>query len=192
MEETFPALGRSGTLATQYPLAMDDLVRRAGLGEVWAFERLYRTHHGHLYALCLRLTGNVQSAEECTQDTFIRAWQSLIRFQARSSFGTWLYRIGVNTVMERYRRELRQSLCLVPFETDEVEQVPSGDAPLGLSCDLDRAILQLPIGARVVFILHDIEGYGHPEIASWLHLAVGTSKAHLHRARRLLRARLGS
>ncbi len=189
MEDTCSPLDSFGNQA-ECRGAQEELVYRARQGDVSSFEKLYRLHIGHVYALCLRLSGEVHSAEECTQEAFIHAWQSMGRFRGEAAFGSWLYRIAVNTVLARYRAELRRSLSFAPADTDEAERVPSSDAPLELALDLDRTIRELPLGARVVFVLHDIEGYGHPEIASMTHLAVGTSKAHLHRARRILRRRL--
>ncbi len=191
MEETLPRMA-STCASADAPDAPDDLVQRAIRGDVTAFETLYRLHVGHVYGLSLRLSGDTHSAEECTQETFVRAWQCLGRFRGEAAFGSWLYRIAVNVMLNRYRREVRRTLLLVSTDTEEMERVPGGNAPLGLALDLEQAILELPLAARMVFVLHEIEGYGHPEIASLMHCATGTSKAHLHRARRRLQARLRS
>lgn len=166
------------------------LVARAREGDARAFEALYRQHVGHVHAVCLRLAGSRALAEECTQDAFVQAWKALSGFRGDSAFGSWLHRIAVNAVLARHRGALRWSAWLRHDAEDALERVAAPEAPPGAALDLDRAIAELPGGAREVFVLHDIEGYKHEEIAGLTGLAVGTCKAHLHRARRLLRARL--
>ena len=158
------------------------LVTSAQSGCLSSFESLYRMHSGRVHGLCLRLTGNPLAAEDLTQETFIRAWRSLGAFRGDSAFGSWLFRIAVNAVAARYRAELRRAAweTKVPARTTQ-----QGDPALRM--DLEDAIGALPPGARAVFVLHDVEGYRHEEIADQLGVAVGTSKAQLHHARRLLR-----
>jgi RNA polymerase sigma-70 factor, ECF subfamily len=159
---------------------------RAQAGDAGAFARLYRDHHRKIYALCLRLTADRGAAEELTQDTFVKAWQRLDSFRGEARFSTWLHRIAVNTAISHRRK--RAWLSLRPAFDDEV---PADLAPPpGLMRDLDRAIARLPPRARHVFVLIDVEGFSHEEAASTLGMAVGTSKAHLHRARELLRGML--
>ena len=167
-----------------------DLIARARAGDGGAFEALYRAHVGRVYALCLRLEADPHRAEERTQDVFVRAWQRLGSYRGESAFGTWLHRLAVNVVLTERRSAWRRGLRIAP-ETD-VEDVPEptsrprSDGGLA-AIDLDRAIAGLPPGARAVFVLHDVEGYQHAEIAQMAGIAEGTSKAQLFRARRLLR-----
>jgi len=159
---------------------------RAQVGDASAFARLYRDHHRRIYALCLRLTADRGAAEELTQDTFVKAWQRLDGFRGEARFSTWLHRIAVNTAISHRRRQAW--LSLRPAFDDDA---PADSAPQpGLTRDLDRAIAKLPTRARHVFVLIDVEGYSHEEASSALGMAVGTSKAHLHRARELLRGML--
>jgi len=165
---------------------------RARDGDMAAFEQLYRRYVGRVHAVCLRLAGNRTLAEECTQDAFVRAWESLAKFRGDSSFGTWVHRIAVNTVLERHRTQLRQAAWISSKDDDILESVPAADSGPEHAMDLDQCIAELPAAARTVFVLFDVEGHTHEEIAEMTGLAVGTSKAHLHRARRMLRARLES
>lgn len=163
------------------------LVVRARDGDVRAFEVLYRRHAGRVHATCKRLAGNTSDADEFTQKAFIQAWESLPRFRGESGFGTWLHRIAVNTVLAHRRRALREAEKL--RLADDGTFTPDGAGP-DAGMDLEHAVAALPDGAREVFVLHDVEGYRHDEIATLAGIAVGTSKAQLHRARRLLRERL--
>jgi RNA polymerase sigma-70 factor (ECF subfamily) len=164
-----------------------ELVRLAQNGGVSAFEELYRANVRRIYALCLRMVADSRRAEELTQDVFVRAWEKLATFKGGSAFSSWLYRLAVNVVLSdqrsRRRRETRTIL------TDNVAwfREPSSEPRPGTGMDLEKAIAALPPKAREIFVLHDIEGYRHDEIAKLTGLAVGTSKAQLHRARRLLR-----
>lgn len=166
------------------------LVARAAAGDVAAFEELYRLNVGRVYALCLRMSGNPALAEELVQETFVRAWQKLGTFRGSSAFSTWLHRVTVNVVLGHQRssdrREARVSGTVEEFIPDHKAR---GSHP-GQAIDLERAISGLPEGARTVFILHDVEGCLHREIARLTGIAVGTSKAQLHRARKLLRKAL--
>lgn len=167
-----------------------DLVRRAQAGDREAFDELYTEHVGRVYAVCLRMTADTVRAEELTQDAFVRAWRTLASFRAESAFSTWLHRVTVNTVlMEARARRRRESRVLAVEEPVLVERATRDPDPEA-GMDLERAIAGLPEGARHVLVLYDIEGYAQQEIAGMLGIAVGTVKAQLHRARRLLRARL--
>jgi RNA polymerase sigma-70 factor, ECF subfamily len=165
------------------------LIARARNGESRAFERLYREHSGRVYGLCLRLTRDVAQAEDCVQETFINAWRALGKFETRSSFGTWLHRIAVNVVLGKRRR------VTPPMES--VDEHPEAldcewvfDTPVEVE-DIENAIGSLPDGARDVLVLCALYGYSHGEAAKMLGVAEGTCKAQLHRARHLLRDRLG-
>ena len=153
-----------------------------------AFESLYRLHVDRVYGLCLRMTGNAAEAEDCTQEAFIQAWRQLDRFRGDSAFGTWLHRIAVNAVLGRMRKSRREQDRL-----RAVAEVDDGPATVGDSGglqDLERAMEELPSGARHVFVLHAVYGYSHDETGEMLGIASGTSKAQLHRARRLLAQQL--
>jgi RNA polymerase sigma-70 factor (ECF subfamily) len=155
-----------------------------------AFRDLYRQHAGRVYALCLRLTGDVRDAEERTQDVFVRLWDKLGSFRGDSAFSSWLHRLAVNVVFNEQRTTSRRERRVTPAADPAVlEKTPRGIVE-GLGIDLERAIAELPDGAREVFVLFDIEGYGHGEIAELTGIAEGTSKAQLFRARRLLREKL--
>ena len=166
------------------------LAARAARGEVGAFEELYRLNAGRIYALCLRMSGNPSLAEELVQETFVRAWQKLGSFRGASAFSTWLHRVAVNVVLG-YQRTTNRREARLPDRLDDA--APERTVPTvhpGETIDLERAIGGLPAGARTVFILHDVEGFRHHEISGLTGIAVGTSKAQLHRARKLLRKAL--
>jgi RNA polymerase sigma-70 factor (ECF subfamily) len=165
------------------------LVERAQRGERRAFESLYREHVGRVYALCLRMSGDADRAEELTQDVFVRAWSRLSSFRGDSAFGTWLHRIAVTAVLQKRRGDKRRELRIETRENLELESAATRERPAE-KLDLERAVAGLPEGARAVFLLHDVQGYKHHEIADMMGLAVGTTKAQLHRARRLLREML--
>jgi RNA polymerase sigma-70 factor (ECF subfamily) len=168
-------------------------VKEAQEGNVAAYEELYRDNVGRVYGLCLRLAGNATLAEELTQDVFVRAWQKIGAFRGDSAFSTWLYPIAVNTALsERRSRARRTSRFLATDDLEafeKPERKPQATPALGL--DIERALDELPEGARAIFVLHDIEGFKHEEIAERTGIATGTSKAQLHRARKLLREALG-
>lgn len=168
----------------------DDLVARAQAGDQTAFRDLYRHHAGRVYALCLRLTGDARDAEERTQDVFVRLWEKLRSFRGESAFSSWLHRLAVNVVLNESRTTGRRERRVMSAEEPDNVVGAQHAAPLHLNIDLERAIAQLPDGAREVFVLFDIEGYGHAEIAELVGIAEGTSKAQLFRARRLLREKL--
>lgn len=168
---------------------VNDTVRRAQDGDQAAFHALYQAHVGRVFALCLRLSGDRGEAEEHTQDVFVRAWQRLGSFRGDSAFSTWLHRLTVNEVLQARRSAGRRSNRLTL--TDDAALLDrAAAAPSPLAGDLEQAIGRLPPGARAVFLLHDVEGYQHDEIARLAGIAEGTSKAQLHRARRLLREHL--
>ena len=178
-------------LATRMQADPSDLIHRAQQGDQAAFEALYRAHVGRVYALCLRLTADRARAEELTQDAFVRAWERLASFRGESAFSSWLYRLTVNVVFLGERTGRRRALRVFTTADPAALERPgdtSGTAAIQL--DLERAIAALPPGARQVFVLHDVEGYRHHEIAELTGIAVGTSKAQLFRARRLLREAL--
>jgi RNA polymerase sigma-70 factor (ECF subfamily) len=167
------------------------LVASAVTGSTRAFEGLYRLHAPRVYALCLRMTGNAATAEDCVQDAFVQAWRNLPRFEARSGFATWLHRIAVNVVLQqaRRRRETLGTEDSIEREVAEVLADPHGADP-GQARDLERAIATLPAGARHVLVLVGMYGHTHEEAGQLLGIAEGTCKAQLHRARTLLAARL--
>jgi RNA polymerase sigma-70 factor (ECF subfamily) len=165
-----------------------DLVRRAQGGDRFAFRRLYEDHVGRVYALCLRLTGDPEDAMERTQDVFVRAWAKLGSFRGEAAFATWLHRLAVNVVLADRRSAGRRDRRVDAAAALGPRSQPAPRA--GLAVDLERAIAALPPGARAVFVLYDVEGYRHEEIAEMTGIAAGTSKAQLHRARKLLREAL--
>ena len=168
-----------------------DSIRRAQAGDVDAFELLYREHSGRVFALCLRLQGGDSAdATELMQDVFIKAWRRLATFRGDSAFSSWLHRMVVNTMLENARSDRRRIARVLPM--DDTSLLPGGARSSGveLKMDMEDAIASLPKGARLAFILHDVEGFQHQEIAEQLSVSVGTVKAQLHRARRLLRERL--
>jgi RNA polymerase sigma-70 factor (ECF subfamily) len=167
-----------------------DLVRRAQAGDQAAFAGLYRAHVGRVYALCLRLEAEVTRAEELTQDVFVRAWERLATFRGESAFGTWLHRLAVNVVLGDRRAAWRRERRVLTTDDAALLDHASAAPSAGAGLDLEQAIAALPPGARAVFVLHEIEGYRHDEIAAMTGIAEGTSKTQLFRARRLLREAL--
>ncbi len=164
-----------------------ELVGAARAGDVAAFERLYRATVGRVYGLCLRMTGSAALAEELTQEVFVRAWRRLATFRGESAFSTWLTRLAVHVVVsDRRTRRARDARFQLAADLEELAGAAPAVRP-GAALDLERAVAALPPQARRVFVLHDVEGWGHAEIAQRTGLAVGTCKAHLHRARKLLR-----
>lgn len=194
----YPTL--QGAVVSEAEIARVDEARwieSARAGEIGAFEELYRQNVGRVYALCLRMSGDAREAEELTQDAFVRAWEKLDSFRGRSAFSSWLHRLTVNVVLGRWRRRGRRRERVVAFDEISAADGPALDqlaapAPPREGVDLERAVAALPAGARTVFVLYDVEGYSHREIAEMTGLAVGTCKAQLHRARQLLRKALGS
>jgi RNA polymerase sigma-70 factor (ECF subfamily) len=171
------------------PTAADEsaeLAQRAQHGDVAAFERLYRLHATRVRAICLRLCGDGQRAEEAAQDAWVRTWERLGQWRGDAAFGTWLHRLTVNVVLESFRAERRRlARVTLAGDEDEADAAMPAREP-GDALDLEQAIARLPRGARTVFVLHEVEGYQHAEIAEMTGLAQGTLRAQLCRARRLL------
>lgn len=170
--------------------AEPDLIRRAQQRDVHAFSSLYHAHVGRVYALCLRMTANALLAEELTQQAFIVAWQKLPHFRGESAFGSWLHRLAVNTVLMAFRARSRFAARVLLTDNPAAHETPPSAPPAGVRLDLEQAIAALPPQARAIFVLHDVEGWQHHEIAAQLRLAIGTTKAQLHRARKLLQEAL--
>ncbi|MDB5987077.1 MAG: polymerase sigma factor, sigma-70 family [Nevskia sp.] len=171
------------------------LARQAARGDLGAFEQLYRTHVGRVYGLCCRLCdGDKSRADAATQDAFVRAWEHIGSFRGDARFSTWLHRLTVNVVLGEKRLLKRwvsfEEQTPGDYDDEDSQSTAAQRAPfedVGLRMDLERAVARLPKGARTVLFLHDVEGYQHDEIAELTGIAVGTSKAQLHRARRLLK-----
>lgn len=177
-------------VVTETPDAEAELIARAQARDAAAFERLYRLHVRRVYAVCLRMVANVPRAEEMTQKAFICVWEKLPLFRGESAFSSWLHRVAVNTVLGDIRAEQRRTKRVFGTEDPAVfETAPTAPTP-GTRLDLEAAIAKLPTQARAVFVLHDVEGWQHDEIARELGVAVGTTKAQLHRARKLLQEAL--
>ena len=168
----------------------EPLVERAQTGDRKAFEQIYRQQVGRIHALCWRLTGDADLTEELTQEAFVRAWQKLHLFRGQSALSTWLHRLTVNVVMADHRVHGVRRRRQLPLDEIQSERLVTTGKVTEAGLDLERAIATLPARARSVFVLHDVEGYAHAEIAEIAGMAVGTSKAHLHRARGLLRKAL--
>ncbi len=184
------ATGYPMTPAMTAPAPDTEDVRAAASGDRVAFQRLYRRHVDRVYGALLRLAGYDHArAEDLTQDAFVRAWQKLAEFRHESAFGTWLYRLAVNVALMDIRSRGANPVGFV----DEDSLPEQGDTPFCAAerDELERAIGKLPPRARAVLVLHDIEGWKHEDISRDLDMAVGTSKAQLHRARALLRKLLG-
>ena len=154
------------------------------------FEALYRAHLGQIYGLCLRLTGQPALAEDCTQECFIAAWRALPTFEGRSQLSTWLHRIAVNTVLAQRRRRPSDALREAGALDEAATEVPDATDAAG-TVDVEAALDRLPQGARDVVVLVGVYGHSHEEAANMLGIATGTSKAQLHRGRRLLAQQLG-
>ena len=173
------------------------LAQRAAEGDVQAFEELYRRSAGRVFALCLRMSRDRERARELAHDAFVRAWEKLSTFRGEAAFTTWMHRLTVNLVLERQRSERRRAAHEVS-NTDRDAETGTGGATEGRPMlhlvrrdegdrlDLEAAIRTLPTNARTVFVLHEVEGFRHEEIAESMGIAPGTVRAHLHRARRLL------
>lgn len=170
-----------------------ELIRRAQEGDAEAFGFLFEKHKARVYALCLRMTRNTAEAEDLTQDAFLHVFRKLAAFRADSALSTWLYRVTVNTVLMHFRKK---SLCVVSAEKTNDEgtavprEFPMTDFRLAGCVDrmaLNRALAELPNGYRKIFLLHEIAGYEHREIAKFLGCSVGNSKSQLHKARQRIR-----
>lgn len=171
-----------------------ELARQAASGDHSAFERLYHAHSARVFALCLRMSGSRVRAGELTQDVFVHVWERLASWRGESALASWIYRLTVNLVLSNVRTEQRRQKHEmtdepIPGEEESHPEQREGSAPprpLHDAIDLERAIAALPKGARTVFVLHDVEGYQHDEIAKMTGTAEGTCRAQLHRARKLL------
>ena len=163
-------------------------VALAQSGDGHAFERLYRGHVARVHSLARRMAGP-DEADELTQDTFVRVWEKLGTFRGEAAFGTWLHRLAVNLILSRRSRMGRDRQRFDDAD-GALDLKPTAPARPELAIDFETAIARLPEGAKHVFVLHDVEGYRHDEIAGQMGIAVGTSKAQLHRARMLLRGHL--
>lgn len=164
-------------------------VRRAVEGDHAAFERLYREQVGRIHALCIRMAGD-DVAEDLTQEIFIRAWRKLDTFKGDARFGTWLHRLAINHILSRRETIRRRQSHRVGGEGILGRLVAPTRRSSGHALDIERAVGELPERARDVFVLFDVEGYSHDEIAGLLGVSVGTSKSQLHRARMLMRRHL--
>jgi len=165
-------------------------VALAATGDAAAFERIYRTHAPKIHSLARRMIGS-HEADEITQDVFVRTWQKLGSFRGHSAFATWLHRLAVNVIVER-RRTYAIQRGRVSDDAAALDRAMVPPSRTDLRIDFDQGIEQLPPGAREIFVLHDVEGYKHREIASLLDITSGTSKRQLHRARMLMRRQLGA
>ena len=165
----------------------------AAKGDRKAFERLYRSHVNRVFTLCTRMCGSRVRGEELTQDVFVRAWEKLPQFRGDAQFSTWIHRVAVNIVLTDRKNEARNRKRMVedePEREDTPLQKASVTPGYGDRMDITAAMETLPAGAKQIFILHDIEGYKHEEIAEMCGITAGGSKAQLHRARLLLREAL--
>ncbi|MDQ1118295.1 MULTISPECIES: RNA polymerase sigma factor [Pseudoxanthomonas] len=184
------------TFATD-PLATDatevdvEQARAAAAGDTRAFEQLYRRHVGKVHGVIVRLVGGHGArAEDLTQETFVRVWRALPEFRFESALSTWLHRMAVNTALMELRSRRAGPRWEEEVDGDDVAMLDPREQGPALRMDLERAIGTLPPRARAVLVLHDVEGWKHEEISASLGMAVGSSKAQLHRARQLLRVRL--
>lgn len=169
------------------------LAQRAAAGELAAFEEIYKLYHRRVYSICLRMTCNVSEAEDLTQEVFIHLMRKLGSFRGESSLGTWLHRLTVNQVLMHFRRHrARREQAHDPHEERDAAATMIGNEREGRTPVIEQialadALARLPEGYRTVFVLHDVEGYEHEEIARLLNCAPGTSKSQLHKARKRLR-----
>jgi len=187
-------------MASPLALVPDDsdereIARRAAGGDERAFESLYHKHAGRVFALCLRMCGARQQATELTQDVFVHLWQKLGSFRGESALSSWIHRLTVNYVLSsvrgdqrRHKHEVPDSVSSEDGEEPNAESREPSVKPKSVedAIDIENAIAGLPPGARTVFVLHDVEGYQHDEIAKMTGTAEGTCRAQLHRARKLL------
>lgn len=167
-----------------------ELVSRAAAGDRSAFEGLYRRHVDRVYALALRMTGDLREAEVATQDVWVRVWRRLDSFRGESAFTTWLHRLARNRILDRLRAGKRRRGRAEPLDHLHLYRQGRVEDTTGKRLDLERALASLPEGARTVFVLHEVEGFKCREVADATDTAVGTVKSQLHRARKLLREAL--
>ena len=168
-----------------------ELAAASAAGDAGAFEKLYQLHHRRVYSLCLRMLGNATEAEDLTQDVFVQLFRKIGSFRGDSAFTTWLHRMTVNQVLMHFRkRGVKLEQATEDGEMQEPVEIGTGRADAMTIVDriaLEKAISELPPGYRTVFVLHDVEGHEHEEIAKMLGCSVGTSKSQLHKARMRLR-----
>jgi RNA polymerase sigma-70 factor (ECF subfamily) len=177
--------------AVRAPMGDSADVALAAAGDRLAFERLYRAHANRVFSLCTRMCGSRTKGEELTQDVFVRTWEKLPQFRGESAFSTWLHRLAVNVVLNARKTDSKHESRTEESDVEDDRRHQMSRAPLHIErMDLSAAIANLPGGARKVFVLHDVEGYKHEEIAEMLGITSGGSKAQLHRARLLLREAL--
>lgn len=188
MEGALPLELNAKARAPQIGAAPADDVARAAAGDLCAFERLYCAHLPRVNSLVRRMTAG-RDSDELTQDVFVRLWQKIGSFRGDSAFSTWLHRLAVNVVVERFRSDATRRQRLHDGE-DIFDTLAAPRRSADLSMDFETALGRLPDGAREIFVLHDVEGYKHREIATLLEISAGTSKAQLHRARMMLRKHL--
>jgi RNA polymerase sigma-70 factor (ECF subfamily) len=167
-----------------------ELIRRCRERDQQAFAQLYRRHVGRVHAICRRMAADLPRAEELTQTVFVKLWDKLDLFRGESAFASWLHRLTVNTVLTEFRTTRRREARVFGTGDPAALETPAPPPAPGLRLDLEQAIAGLPPRARVIFVLHDVEGYTHEEIAHLLELETGTTKAQLHRARQLLQEAL--
>ncbi len=176
----------------RHEVPIDITVRRAQQGDPDAFGILYDAHASRVYAICLRMARDPGRATELVQDVFVRVWSRLGSFRGESGFATWLHRLAVNVVLQQGRADQRRrDRVMAEADLGSVTPPVAGRwSDPGTRLDLEAALAVLPEDLRQVFVLHDVEGYQHDEIATLLECPVGTSRSHLFRARRILRERL--
>ena len=171
-----------------------ELVHRCQHGDAAAFEEVYRAHAGRLYNLVFRMVGSAHDAEDLLQEVFLHAHRKLGSFRGESSLGTWLYRLAVNHCLDVLRCRQAKMTRITESLDEEGAAEPSAVSPIVPTAvsriDLERAIARLPAGCRAAFVLHDVEGFEHNEIARLLGVSEGTSKSQVHKARMKLRAML--
>jgi RNA polymerase sigma-70 factor, ECF subfamily len=187
-------LAEGGTLelVSKSPDKEFELVRQAAAGNTFAFRELYDNNFSRVYAVCLRISRDPDTAEELTQEVFIKAWEKLSSFQFGSKFSSWLHSIAVNQflMMKRSEKRLSERVSQLTYMMDTEQLHSKSKHHHDARIDIEQALGKLPEQARIAFVLHDIEGYKHHEISDIMNIEVGTSKAHLHRARRMLREEL--
>ena len=173
-----------------------ELAKRCRNGDAGAFEELYRQHAGRLYNLAFRMAGSAQEAEDLLQEVFLHAYRKLGSFRGDSSLGTWLYRLGMNQCLDHLRgRHAKMKQATESLDDDAASEpaAPMPATPIAVNrLDLERAIGRLPEGCRAAFLLHDVEGFEHHEVATILGISEGTSKSQVHKARMKLRMYLGT
>jgi RNA polymerase sigma-70 factor (ECF subfamily) len=177
------------------PASADDVLTRAQGGDHHAFAQLYSLHKRRIYSLCLRMVGNTAEAEDLTQEAFLQLHRKIATFRGDSAFSTWMHRLAINVVLIHLRRKGLALISLDEAMDPTPEEGPGrsfGSPDLNLTGAIDRmalerAVTELPAGYRLIFVLHDIEGYEHNEIAAMLDCSIGNSKSQLHKARLKLR-----